>query len=150
MTMQAAATTDLHHLDPFVGVWNTEGEIRGDPSQPASRFRAADIYEWLAGGYFLLHRFEAAMPDGKVKGIEIIGHNKEDDCYPMHSFDNFGNAGVMQARIRDGIWTFAGESMRFSGGFRNNGLIFAGSWELRSDDGSDWRPWMDVTLMKAE
>jgi hypothetical protein len=28
-------------------------------------------------------------------------------------------------------------------------LAFAGVWERRSADGSNWRPWMDVTLTRA-
>ena len=35
-----------------------------------------------------------------------------------------------------------GEHMRFTGGFRENGNAFAGLWELRSSDGSAWRPWI--------
>ena len=35
-----AATPALHLLNPFVGVWNTEGEMRGDPSQQAEVARS--------------------------------------------------------------------------------------------------------------
>jgi hypothetical protein len=60
-----------------------------------------------------------------------------------------GNAGVMQARVQDQVWTFTGESLRFTGGFRDDGNTFAGVWEQLSSDGVTWLPWMDVTLRKA-
>jgi hypothetical protein len=45
---------------------------------------------------------------------------------------------------------FIGESIRFTGGFRANGKIFAGLWELRASAGAGWQSWMDVRLRKVE
>jgi hypothetical protein len=144
-----AASADLERLNPFVGVWKTEGEMRTDPNAPA-RFTAMDTYEWLPGGYFLLHHFDADMPDGKVQGIEVIGYSPETNSYPMHSFDNSGKASIMQARLEQDTWTFIGESMRFTGGFHDDGKVFAGLWESRSGEGAAWQPLMNVRLMKIE
>lgn len=148
MSKQEAATIDLELLNPFVGAWDTEGEVRDFPSGQSVRFKATDIYEWLHGGYFLLHRFDADMPAGNIQGIEIIGYREESKSYSMHSFDSLGNASVMQARLANGIWSFTGDNVRFTGGFRENGIVFAGLWELCSGDSSTWQPWMDVRLTK--
>lgn len=145
-----AASIELERLNPFVGAWDTEGEIKNSPSKQSAKFRATDTYEWLPGGHFLLHRFDAAMPDGKIQGIEVIGYSREHDSYPMRSFDSLGNTNLMQARLEMNTWTFVGEGIRFTGGFRDSGRIFAGLWELRSSDGAAWRPWMDVRLRKVE
>lgn len=136
-------------LDAFVGIWKTEGEIRASASGPAARFRATDTYEWLPGGFFLVHRFEAQMPDGETQGIEIIGYDAERKTYPMHSFDSQGNASVMQASVEDGTWIFTGEALRFTGSFQDGGNTITGLWEQRSDDGGQWLPWLDVKLTKA-
>jgi hypothetical protein len=40
-----------------------------------------------------------------------------------------------------------GEATRFAGRFSADGNTITGHWELR-DDGSRWRPWMDITLTK--
>ncbi|MGH7725605.1 MAG: DUF1579 family protein [Candidatus Eiseniibacteriota bacterium] len=66
MKHDSAATSELGRLNPFVGVWNTEGEMRNTPSGSSTKFKATDTYEWLPGGHFLLHRFDANMPDGNV------------------------------------------------------------------------------------
>jgi len=115
----------------------------------SEKFKATDTYEWPPGGHFLLHRFDADMPDGRVQGIEVIGYSHKSDSYPMHSFDSIGNAILMQARVEKESWTFLGEAIRFIGGFRENGKVFTVLWEFRSAD-APWQPLMDVTLTKVK
>lgn len=147
---QTAASIDLERLNQFLGTWDTEGEMKSSAPGQSAKFQATDTYEWLPGGHFLLHRFDASMPDGRVQGIEIIGYSRESDSYPMHSFDSTGNTTTMQARVEKEEWTFVGEAIRFKGKFRENGKVFAGLWESRSDEDALWRPLMDVTLRKVE
>lgn len=150
MTKISAASADLDRLSSFVGVWNTEGAMKASSSEQPVKFKASDIYEWLPGGHFLLHRFDADMPDGKVEGIEVIGYSQETGSYPMHSFDSSGNATLMQARVDQERWTFTGDNLRFTGGFRENGTVFAGAWEQRADKDAGWLPLMNVRLNKVE
>lgn len=145
----SAATPDLERLNPFVGIWETEGEVKAGPTGKPVKFQASDTYEWLPGGHFLLHRFDADMPDGRVQGIEVLGYSREDGCFSQHSFDNSGKVSVMQARVEKDTWTFVGEGVRFTGSFQDNGKVFAGLWELRSEEDAAWRPWMDVRLTKV-
>ena len=141
-------TPEHKRLDPFVGTWRTEGEVLATSSSPAATFRATDIYEWLAGGFFLIHRFDAQMPDGETKGIEIIGFDDASGTYPMTSFDNHGSVSVMHAKNDGDRWTFSGEAVRFTGGFQDEGKTFAGVWERRADGGGEWLPWMRVVLTR--
>jgi hypothetical protein len=150
MTNPTAPCSELERLDAFVGVWRTDGEMNAGPSGQPAKFAATDIYEWLPGGHFLLHRFDADMPEGRLQGIEVIGYSPNDGCYPMHSFDSQGNASSMQARFEQGTWTFVGENVRFTGGFREAGKVFAGLWERRSADGAPFQAWMNVELVKTE
>lgn len=150
VTERTAASPELERLDPFVGVWNTTGEMKGGPEQAGSTFRATDTYEWLPGGHFLLHGFDADMPSGRVQGIEIIGQSPKSDSFSMHSFDSAGQANVMHGRVDGGTWTFVGEALRFTGGFRDGGSVFAGRWERRSNADGSWQPLMEVTLHKCE
>ena len=145
----SAASPELEPLANFVGLWDTEGEMRA-ASGPGRTFKASDAYEWVAGGLFLLHRFDADMPEGKVEGIEIIGYDRESGSYLMHSFDSTGNATLMRGTTEKESWTFTGESVRFRGSFRDGARVFAGVWEMRASDGSGWEPWMEVTLRKNE
>jgi hypothetical protein len=147
---QAAATVDLGRLNQFSGIWHTEGEMKGSCSGQPAKFTATDSYEWLPGGYFLLHRFDADMPDGNVKGIEVIGYSQESNSYPMHSFDSLGRTSMMQARVEEDRWTFTGEDIRFTGRFLEIGTVFTGLWERHPGEGAAWQPWMKVRLRKVE
>ncbi len=147
---RTAATSALEHLNAFVGIWETEGQVRLDLAGTPVKFTATDTYEWLPGGYFLLHRYDADMPDGKVIGIEVIGYVPERDAYTLHSFDSQGHAQLLQGRFEMDSWTFIGESTLFTGGFTDSGKVFAGLWERRAGEDADWQPWMEIRLNKVE
>lgn len=66
----------------------------------------------------------------------------------MHSFDSSGGTSVMHAKVDGDVWTFEGATMRFTGGFRDDGRVFEGAWESREADGSPWTHAMTVTLQK--
>lgn len=150
MMKRTAATIELGLLNEFVGIWDTDGMVIEGPEGQPVKFKGTDTYEWLPGGYFLLHRFEASMPDGNITGIEVIGHDTKNNAYTMHSFDSRGNADVMEGQFEMESWTFVGESTLFTGGFRDSGKVFAGLWERRAGAGYDWQPWMEVRLNKVE
>lgn len=136
-------------LNIFVGKWNTEGQIKSTSSSPASRLTAVDTYEWLPGGFFLIHYVDGRMGDEEVKTMEIIGYDISSQAYFTHSFDNQGNTGVYQANLHERTWTIKGESERFTGEFSNDGNTLKGNWEL-SRDGYNWQSWMDIKLTKEK
>jgi len=139
----------LKHLKPFVGKWNTVGEIQASPYGPAGKIIGTDTYEWLPGGFFLVHRVDVHMGDQTNESIEIIGYDASTKTYPMHSFDSQGNHLVMQAGVVGDQWTFTGGSMRFTGTFSEDGKSISGKWEYLEDN-SKWHHWMDVRLTKIE
>jgi hypothetical protein len=148
MTVDKAGLAALGRLKPFVGSWDTTGEMKSPAPGQATTFKAFDKYEWLPGGGFLLHHFDADMPDGKVHGIEVIGYDAEADDYSMHAFDCTGTVSVMHGRVEKDIWTFVSDAMRFTGGFREDGSVFGGLWESRASGEDDWQPAMEITLRK--
>jgi hypothetical protein len=150
--MSKISPATIHHmpLDAYVGVWKTEGEVIGGANNASVKFTAIDTYEWLPGGYFLFHRFDADMPEGKVQGIEVIGYSTARQTFLLFSFDNQGNTTLLHGKIDGEKWIFSGDSIRFIGGFSDNGNIFSGLWEFRSGEGSVWQPWMNVLLRKME
>lgn len=134
-------------LAPFVGRWNTAGQVLAGDSGPGFPFAGTDTYEWVPGGFFLLHRVDVRMGGDHVQALEIIGWDAEREVYLMRSYDSQGNTGQMQAVVRDGTWTFQGDAERFTGAFSHDGATLSGRWERR--EGERWLPWMDVRLTKA-
>jgi len=133
-------------LGALIGVWKTEGWTR----EPALRIDAIDTYEWLPGGFALLHRVDAHVGDEHVEGAEIIGYDPELGAYRTHYFGSDGPAAseaTLEARDGALVWIMQGDRDRFTGTFDDTGDRITGHWEQR-EGGSDWRPWMDITLTR--
>jgi len=138
----------MERLNVFVGKWNTEGVIFASQSGPAHRLNAIDTYEWMPGGYFLIHHVDGYMGEDEVKAIEIIGYDASTQNYATHSYDNHGNISAYQASLVDRSWTIKGETERFTGMFSEDARTLTGRWEL-SNDGKNWVHWMDIKLTKS-
>jgi hypothetical protein len=134
-------------LASFVGRWKTAGQVLASGSAPALEIAGIDEYEWMPGGFFLLHRVDVRIGGERVQALEIIGWDAKRGRYFMRSFDSQGGTAEMHASVRDGTWTFDGDAERFTGAFSDGGETLSGRWERR--DGERWLPWMDVRLKKA-
>jgi hypothetical protein len=139
----------LKALDVFVGKWITAGEIKDASGLVIARMSAVDTYEWLPGGFFLLHRWEAQMDSDNSEGIEIIGYDPSGQTYLTHTFDNKGNSLVYQAILQDKRWKILGRTERFVGMFGSDGKTLTGTWDRLSAN-SIWVPWMDIELTKKD
>ncbi|MCQ6963759.1 DUF1579 family protein [Methanolobus chelungpuianus] len=137
----------LKALDIFVGKWITEGEIKDASGLVIARLSAADTYEWLRGGFFLLHRWEAQMDGDNSEGIEIIGYDPSGQTYLTQTFDSKGNFLIYRATLQDKRWNIWGRTERFTGMFGSDGKTLTGTWE-RLNGNSAWVPWMDIQLTK--
>lgn len=139
----------LTRLNIFVGKWVTEGLIMESPAGPAAKLKATDTYEWLPGGYFLIHHVDGMMGDKEVKTIEIIGYDATSQMYFTHAYDNYGSVASYHANLLGRDWTITGKTERFTGTFSVDGNALFGTWELLGND-ERWAHWMDIRLTKVE
>ena len=116
-------------------------------TSPEVVFSGTDSYEWLSGEFFLIHEVDVVMGDDRNETIEIIGYDKQAGKFTLQHFDNKGNTGLMKGSYENGIWTYLGEALRFTGGFKNDGQEFSGVWE-QSSDGKQWVHFMEIRLEK--
>jgi hypothetical protein len=138
---------EYDQLNRFVGKWKTTGRIPASGENPEIKVSGSDTYEWLPGGFFLLHKVDVLLGDDKNETIEIIGFDKERKLYTMQHYDNKGNSGFMTADYKDEVWTFLGDNLRFRGGFKEQDTEFSGVWE-QSSNGKDWTHFMEIRLTK--
>lgn len=148
MAEDGAAGSRDGELEAFVGRWSTRGRVRAGPWGPEAAIAGTDGYEWLPGGFFLLHRADVGIGGERVEVLEVIGRDPAGAGWFMHAYDSRGTAGTMRATLAGGVWTFQGEGERFTGGFGEGGRVLSGTWELRQ--GAEWVPWMDVRLTREE
>jgi hypothetical protein len=132
-------------LEVLVGRWKTEGATRGE----RLRIDATDTYEWLPGGYGLLHTVDARVGDDKVEGAEIIGWDPDRGVYSTLYFGSDGPAAYEAELTEDDgalVWRMRSEHDRFEGTFDEARSVITGHWEQL--ESGEWRPWMDITLTK--
>lgn len=122
-----ARAPQTERLEVLVGRWNSAGRTVPGPSEPAIRITGTDTYEceWLAGGFFPVHRVDVRMGDEKVEVIELIG-----------PYDPFG------FELPDAVLRQPGQ-LRHDDGARARRR-----WE-RLDDGTSWRHWMDMWFTRT-
>lgn len=138
-------------LEALVGSWRTHGWTRQVPGAPAAEIEAVDTYDWLPGGFGLLHRVEARVGDQRVEGAEIIGYDPGRAAYVTQYVGSDGpTAYEASFGETDGAltWTMRSNANRFTGTFSDDGNSITGHWELL--EGSGWRPWMDITLTRQD
>jgi Protein of unknown function (DUF1579) len=102
-----APSPEIQRLGALVGRWRSEGHIVGDVPIPIT---GTDIYEWLPGGFFLVHHVDVMIGEQRVQAIELIGeYDPTTETFTGRAYDNQGNITIMHARVDEhGVWTFTG------------------------------------------
>src|SRR5262245_23535022 len=144
-------------LDVFLGKWNQAGEAQASPYGPAGKMTSTDTFEWLPGGFFMLHRWEARQAGLDFKATEIIGYDSKSKVYTSHFFDNFGNSGSWKYTMQGNTWVTTGESEvggkplkeRCTTVIANPATTYSVKCEY-SMDGTKWLPNVSFTSTRAK
>ena len=131
-------------LDAFIGTWLTTGNLKVDEGDSDLRITGTDTYEWLPGGFFILHKVNVVIGEDRKESIEVIGFDAASNSYPMHSYDNHGEMSTLYASEHHGIWTFMGDNIRFTGAFSEDCNTISGIWEQYTS--GSWEFLMDIKL----
>jgi Protein of unknown function (DUF1579) len=132
-------------MGSLIGKWMTVGATIPIDDDPVLTIHASDIYEWVAGRFFVVHTAYGRIGDVEVGGIELIGYDPEAGNHRTHFFDSDGNISNQDLTFSDGTWTWTGDHTRAVGTLSADGRTMPTLHEW-SDDGVNWRPSMNVTL----
>ena len=113
----------------------------------AQSIAGSDVYEWLPGRFFMLHKVDVRMGNERAESTEIIGFDEESQRLTMHAYDNKGIYTSMTASYDNGVWHFNGDHLRFTGGFNADGSQLSGNWELQNEDG-EWSVFIKIHLQQ--
>src|ERR671916_3282804 len=78
-------SSDLKYLgERLVGTWEMSGEVQGRVS-----------FKWMEGGFFLLQHVDLEQYGQRIKGLEIIGHEKPFGSEPSEEIKSrfYSNTG---------------------------------------------------------
>jgi hypothetical protein len=148
--MDKGPVAEHERLTVLIGRWKTEGWTSEMPDAPAARIDAFDTYEWLPGGFGLLHVVDAQVGETKVEGAEIIGYDADVGAFVTRYVGSEGSTAYEASLTEETeglVWSMRSETTRFTGTFSDDGTVITGYWELLSD-GGEWQRWMDITLTK--
>jgi hypothetical protein len=135
-------------LEVFVGKWHAEGESYAEgqtavePRASAVSWKSDESYEWLPGGFFLLHTWDAVVGERVFKGTEIIGYDEAQGGYFTRFFDNTGNHPEYRATVDGLIWSFKEASTRAKVTVSQAGDEMKFVWEWQHGNGK-WLPLCD-------
>ena len=143
-------------LNVFIGRWDMEGEQLKGFVGPAAKITAAQTYEWVAGGFFMVQRFDALVGGSEAACIEIVGYDARSRTYPVQTYYNNGSTKKWQMTERDGIWTLTGSSkmggksmkVRCTTVFTDANKTMTGKWEQSRDD-SSWQTFWNFQARKS-
>src|ERR1700690_1687229 len=76
-------------LAVLIGNWINEGATVATADIPSAAIRTSDVYEWVPGGFFVVHTAFGKIGDTSVGGVSIIG--VDGDAYDDTFYDSFGN-----------------------------------------------------------
>lgn len=72
----------LKALEVMVGTW----DLKGRDFTTNDEIRDQSTFEWMEGGFFLVHRFHIGYADRMFTGIEYIGYDEKGGHLKTHVF----------------------------------------------------------------
>ncbi len=135
-------------LDVFIGKWINEGQTVPAAGAPSTRILTSDVYEWMPGGFFVLHTAYGRIGNVDVGGTEIIGYDPASKTYRSVLYDSQGNIDEDKLTVEGDTWTWAGATHRARSVFTDNGKTQTCRHE-RLDESETWVHAMDVVLVKV-
>jgi hypothetical protein len=118
---------DLRSLgERLAGTWEVSGGARGKIT-----------FEWMEGGFFLIQRVELEQHGQKIKGVEIIGHERPFGAEPSEEIKSrfYSNTGDTLDYVYelegDGLKIWAGERgspAYYEGTFGSDSAHLSGAW----------------------
>jgi hypothetical protein len=149
-TDRAIPVRDGRHqaLAVLIGNWINEGATIAAADVPSVPIRTSDVYEWVPGGFFVVHTAFGKIGETSVGGVSIIG--VDGDAYDDTFYDSFGNVHRSRLEIDGDVhrWIGLGGRTRCTVTMTDGGTTQVAHHES-SVDGVSWTPSMDVVLRKC-
>jgi hypothetical protein len=144
-------TRSPHHeaLGVWVGRWINQGHMIDEGGRLGSPITTSDVYEWVPGGFFVLHTAYGRIGDFGGGGVEIIGFEATTGHYVSHFFDSQGNVSTSTLVRRGDTWTYQGETTRATVEFGASNHVQTVVHE-RTNHGQAYAVSMKVTLTKVD
>jgi hypothetical protein len=153
---QSAPSAEHRQLAIFVGTWNLEGRQYAGRVGEAAEITGVERYEWLPGGFFLVHHFDSQVGSAQAACIEVTGYDPSTRTYPTQTYYNTGQRADWRLIERDETWILTGQwdmggelvQVRCTIEFGEEGSSKTSKWESSSNSVS-WEAFWEVRAKRA-
>jgi len=117
---------DLKNLDILVGTWEMSGDVQGQVT-----------FEWMEGGFFLIQHVDLEQYGQRIKGIEIIGHERPFGAEPSEDIKSrfYSNTGD----TLDYVYELEGDTPTIWAGEKGSPAYAKGTFSKDGNTGSgEW------------
>jgi hypothetical protein len=120
----------LRALDVMVGVW----DLKGRDFTTNHEIHGQSTFEWLEGGFFLVHRFSFDFAGRAFTGVEYIGYDEMSGNLKTHVFSN-QDPGPLEYTWEVDEQTFTnwfgdvGADNHYKGKFSEDRKTLIGKWQ---------------------
>ena len=145
---------EVEKLSYFIGPWTTEGEIKQGTPGSGGAVQGRQMCRWMPGKFFVGCMIESKSPTGTMQIEAMMGYDADKKVYKWWSFDNLGQAESATGTVKDGTWTWMGNSKVGDKTVQTRYTIsdttpdgYVTRWES-SPDGKAWAPLMTGKVTK--
>jgi len=96
-------------LDPFVGRWRIEIDVKAAASTPSGKASGTEDCEWFANLHVVC-RAEATGPGGLYKSMRTLSYVPAGKTYASYAIDSIGYAVLTFGQPTGNTWTFSSEA----------------------------------------
>ena len=109
----SAQSADQKRLDPMVGQWRVEVELKATPLTQAAKATGTEECEWFAQRHVVC-RSEAKGPAGTYSQMRTFSYIPARKEYAAYAVDGLGTALLAYGQLSGDTWTFTTNQPAFN------------------------------------
>jgi hypothetical protein len=138
---------EYEKLAVWIGDWRAEGTNYAADGA-TSRWLSEETFEWLAGQFFVVQRWNEHGSTEPFIGLGVMGYDQRTARHFTRSFENHGFYRHYDMTVEGNIWTFDGPTERARVEFVDGGDTQRIHWEFKPR--GQWQPLCDRVARRVK
>lgn len=105
----AQTPTDYKRLDPLVGRWRIDVDLKATPISQATKASGTEDCEWFANRHVVC-RSEAKGTTGTYSQMRTLSYIPAQRQFAAYTIDSLGTTLIAYGQVNGDTWTFASQS----------------------------------------